>query len=921
MANIDNIPEMLHSKFLWVEKYFASDSHPCREAAYRLLLTSDYAFRHRALLQELLAEDNLQQALDYPAYRSMLAQVSLDTAQAQYARALRLFRHKQLLRVYLRQLAGFGTTEETLLSWSDCADALIAHCLSYCQHQLQGRYGMARDAKGNPVYLLTLAMGKLGGRELNFSSDIDLIFAFSAQGETDGKERTSNQQYFYKLIRQFVLLMQNNTAEGFVFRVDLRLRPNGDSGPLVSSLAAMDTYYQEQGRDWERYAMVKARIIPPEDKESCAALHAIISPFVYRRYVDFSVIESLRSMKAMIEREVKLDPRLDDIKRGQGGIREVEFIVQSIQLIRGGRMPRLRQQNAVKALMILKKERLMDRTEALKQSYLFLRRLENALQILNDQQLHSLPQDPVRQMQVAYAMGYEHWQDFLQRLQQYQRIISHAFQSVLGKVDTYLDEKRLLTKQLANVWHGHVEQSMAVNLLTSIGFNEAERCYQMIHAFRHGARCRRLTQTARIRLDRLMTLLLAELSRIEKTDKVLLHVIHLLENIAGRSAYLALLAENPPALKELLHWFAHSPFISSLLVNYPFLLEILLDEDKSQPLLPKKQLAQSLKTQLMHCAEPGLQEDILRQFKLTHWLLAARSELYHQSDAVKISSFLSDVAEVIVAELFALACRQLAEKYPEISRIQSSFAIIAYGKSGSREMNYSSDLDLVFLHKVKPSEESLLTRLTQKILHMLTTRSQAGVLYSVDTRLRPSGAAGLLISPLDAFIEYQRSHAWTWEHQALIKARVLLGSDYFRRSFSRLKRDVLGLPREVGQLKKEVLEMRSKVDKYQNDDQLKYAAGGLLDLEFLLQFLILRSAQTLFSRVTHPLSQMEKLYRQGSLSAHQVNILRKAYRHYHATLHQRILQEEEMDTGRVRLGVLVVMNEIYHQDQGQPAIE
>ncbi|QDP72255.1 bifunctional [glutamate--ammonia ligase]-adenylyl-L-tyrosine phosphorylase/[glutamate--ammonia-ligase] adenylyltransferase [Legionella israelensis] len=911
MLTTQEIPDILRSKLLLIEKYFADVSHPCIDAVHRLLLTSDYAFRHRALLQELLAEDNLQHALGRSAYQSMLSHISFDTPQPQYAKVLRLFRHKHLLRVYLRELAGIAVTEETLLSWSDCADALILHCLDYCQHQLKTRFGTPRDSQGKTSHLLTLAMGKLGGRELNFSSDIDLIFAFSANGETDGKEQISNQQFYSRVIQLFVQCMQNISPEGFIFRVDLRLRPNGESGPLVSSLAAMETYYQEQGRDWERYAMVKARVIQQVDENACKTLYQIINPFVYRRYVDFSVIESLRSMKAMIEREVKLDPRLDDIKRGQGGIREVEFIIQSVQLIRGGRMPQLRQQNAMNALSILRKERLLDRAEALKQAYLFLRRLENVLQILNDQQIHCLPEEPIKKIQVAYAMHYTNWEDFFQRLQQYQRIISHSFQSVLKKMDVYEDEKRLLTKQLANIWHGHIEQNMAVNWLASIGFKEPERCYQMIHAFRHSPRCRRLTQTARIRLDRFMTLLLTELSVYEETDKILLQVIQLLENIVTRSAYLALLTENPSVLKELLFWFAHSPFISSLLVSQPFLLEILLDQDKNWKPLSKKRLADLLKAQLAHSNEPELKEEILRQFKLTHWLLAARAEVYHREDAVRIGRFLSDVAEIIVGELFILACEQLSEKYPDISHIQSNFAIIAYGKSGSREMNYASDLDLVFLHTAKSSEESLVTRLTQKILHMLMTRSQAGILYSVDTRLRPSGSAGLLVSHLDTFIDYQKTHAWTWEHQALVKARVLLGSSHFRRSFNHLKKYVLSLPRDEKQLKKDILDMRAKINHFQRGDEVKYAPGGLFDLEFLLQFLILRAAQPIFSRLTHPLSQMEKLYRLGILPEEQFKILNKAYRSYHAALHQSVIQEGKFELKQMRLDVLGLMKEIY----------
>ncbi len=906
------IPELLETKQMLFEKYFADFlSHPCIAGVQRLVLTSEYACRHIQLIKDLLMEDDLKTSLSKADYLLKIQDISLEESQVRFSDLIRSFRHRHFLRNYLQEMSALTETADTLQSWSDCADALITHSLDYCHRQLASVYGQPCDEHGEISRLLVLGMGKLGGRELNFSSDIDLIFAFTSNGQTNGSESLPNQVFFSKVVQMFVKLMQLVTVNGFVFRVDLRLRPNGDSGTLVFSLAAMETYYQEQGRDWERYAMVKARVIHPMDETIHHTVEQLIKPFVYRRYVDFSVIESLRSMKAMIEREVKLDPYLNDIKRGQGGIREVEFIIQNIQLIRGGRIPRLQEQNALKALAVLKQEGLLDRTEALKQAYLFLRKLENALQALNDQQTHALPQDDLKKIQMAYAMNYVEWLPFYQRLQQYQRIISLAFQSVLKKVEEYEDEKRLLMNQLANVWHGHVESRMAINLLASLGYKKSEHCYQMIHAFRHGARCRRLTQAARMRLDRFMVLLLVELCECEETDKVLLQVMHLLENIVGRSAYLALLTENPSALKELLFWFAHSSFISDLLVSQPFLLEVLLDYDPHWKPSSGKQLARDLRAQLFYCKDKELQEDILRQFKLTQWLLAARAALYKQCDAVRINRFLSEVAEVIVKELFELACLQLSDKYPDIDSVKNSFFIVAYGKSGSREMNFTSDLDLVFLHRAKPSQEHLITRLTQKILHMLTTRSQAGVLYTVDTRLRPSGSSGLLISHFDAFKEYQLKNAWTWEHQALLKTRVIIGNKGIKHSFITLKQDIFSRLRLHDELRREVLEMRAKINKYQSKNQIKYGAGGLLDLEFLIQFLALLTANPAFSSMTHPLKQLAFLYQQQIISLGQFKLLKKAYKTFHQCFHQQLLQQASSTAEQLRLNVRTVCEALY----------
>lgn len=911
MSQKSVIPELLSPKLWFIEKHLSHLNHSLKDSVEKLVLTSDYVCKHIELLHRLLQEDKCQSLLAREDYFNAIRTLNQDASQTVFMRELRQFRHIHFLRLLLLETAGLANTEEVMRSWSDCADAIILQSLHYCARTIMERYGIPRDDEGNEVALFTLAMGKLGGRELNYSSDIDLIFAFGAAGTTDGAEQITNQQYFSKVVKIFVQIVQNITSDGFVYRVDLRLRPNGDSGPLVSSLAAMETYYQEQGRDWERYAMVKARVISESIEVVYPWFERLILPFVYRRYVDFSVIESLRSMKAMIEREVLLNPRLDDIKRGQGGIREVEFIIQNVQLIRGGRLPQLRQQNAMLALAALKQEKLVPRSDALKQAYYFLRRLENVLQSLNDQQTHSLPADPVKQTQITMAMGYSQWDELITRLQQYQRIISHSFHLVLAKVEDYEDEKRLLANQLSILWQGHVEPEMAINLLTSLGFENAPHCYQMIHAFRHGPRCRRLPQGARMRLDRFMVMLLTELTHCLQTDEVLLQVMHLLENIVGRSAYLALLTENPHALRELLFWFANSPFITGLLVNQPFLLEVLLDQEKDWRPDKLTHLEQLIIEKLSHSDDVELQAEILRQFKLTNWLMAARAELYGYCTSVRIGQFLADVAQVIVTQVFAIACQQLYTRNPEIAKIKSSFVIIAYGKLGSREMNYSSDLDLVFLHTAKPSEEALVTRLTQKILHMLTTRTQTGVLYTVDTRLRPSGAAGLLVSHVDAFVDYQKTQAWTWEHQALLRARILVGNSRIKHEFQEMKKSILQLSRDKENLQQDVLTMRAKINQHQESDPVKHGAGGLLDLEFLMQFLVLSQGDASLARYTHTLGQMQQLSMAQILTKEQFITLKKAYQYYHHLLHQKILQPEAVNIEEIQKGVLAVCDAIY----------
>lgn len=911
MIDTGVIPEaLLVSKSWLIEKYVASCEHPLKSSVERLILTSDYVGRNIHILNTLLAEDSCAKLLTREDYFNSLDCVTLAQTPQGFAQELRYVRHYHYLRLLLLQMAGVASVEEVMSSWSACADALILHALAFCKHSVSARFGLPYDEHNNEVQLFTLAMGKLGGNELNYSSDIDLIFAFTAAGTTRGAESIDNQTYFSKMVQQFIPLLQTITPEGFVFRVDLRLRPNGDSGPLVSSLAAMETYYQEQGRDWERYAMVKARVIS-RDSQIYSWFTQLIKPFVYRRYVDFSVIESLRSMKAMIEREVQLNPRLDDIKRGQGGIREIEFIIQNEQLIRGGRLPQLQQQNAMAALQVLKEQQLLPRSDALKQAYLFLRELENVLQSMNDQQTHSLPEDLIKRAQVFLAMGYSDWDSLVAKLQQYQRIVSHSFHTVLGTVVTFEDEKKLVHSQFASIWQGHVEPTMAANLFASFGYNNAEHCYQMINTFRHSPRCRRLTQGARLRLDRFMVLLLNELTHFVTTDTVLLNAMHLLENTVGRSAYLALLTENPQALRELLFWFSNSPFISSLFVTQPFLLEILLGQEKNWRPASRAQLEKKLKEQLHLSTEPEAQEDILRQFKLINWLMAARAELYGYCSAIRVGQFLSDVAQVIVNQVVASACQELSFRFPEISGVEKGFAVIAYGKLGSREMNYSSDLDLVFLHTMSQADEGLVTRLTKKILHRLTARSQAGILYTVDTRLRPSGSAGLLVSHLDAFIDYQQNQAWTWEHQALLKARIIKGPSSIKRQFMHLKKTVLAMPRSATDLQQEVLAMRKKIDMHQENEPLKHAPGGLLDLEFLVQFLLLRQQNREFASKTHTLSQIKQLHEIQVINEAQFLLLKKAYRDYHYGLHHQLLQAEVVDCSATQQQVVTLCANVY----------
>lgn len=875
--------------------------------ADQLLQTSDYVMRQSKHLEALLKEDDCIRPLQYEDYHQQLTVLSKLSLSA-FSVSIRHFRHRHLLRLLLRERVGLASIEETMEAWSHVADALILHTLSYCNEWMSVQHGKPYDEQGRLVLLYPLALGKLGGRELNFSSDIDLIFVYSATGQTDGSLPLTNEQYFIKIIQQFIQLLQNITPDGFVFRVDLRLRPFGSSGALAMTLTAMETYYQEQGRDWERYAMVKARLIGHANSEW---FERLITPFVYRRYVDFSVIESLRSMKAMIAREVLLNPALNDIKRGAGGIREIEFIIQCFQLIRGGRLRALQNQNAMQALSILAQEKLLLHVKVMQDAYLFYRKLENALQTYADHQTHSLPLNIRAQTYVLQVMGFANLEQLQRKLHQYQRIVSRTFRTILKFHHAYESEHRLLDNQIAQVWLGHVESNMAINLLASLGIDAPERCYHMIQAFRNAPKCRRLSQVARIRLDRFMVRLLNELVNVKNTDVVLLSIIQLLENIVGRSAYLALLTENHIAVRELLFWFSKSSFIASLLVNHPFLLDVLIFNSQIWKPRSRLQLQRTLYERLQQLNDREQQEDFLREFKLTCWINIACAELNGFSNALCASQFLTDVAQVIVLAVVDLACAQLEDKYPDIMRVKSQFTIIAYGKLGSREMNYDSDLDIVFLHEVSESDERLMIRLTQKILNMLTTRSRVGLLYQVDTRLKPSGSSGLLVSRLNSFVEYQCHQAWTWEHQALIKARILLGSPKVVRAFLKLKQTVLMRVREKHSLKHDVQNMRTKMNQQKSLQSLKYRPGGLLDLEFLTQYLVLLNPDKVWARISNTLLQLQHLHRRTLMTDDQFQAIKSAYEHFHQLLHMHFLQVEKLPVSEAHCQAVHLIYDAY----------
>ncbi|MCB1821984.1 MAG: bifunctional [glutamate--ammonia ligase]-adenylyl-L-tyrosine phosphorylase/[glutamate--ammonia-ligase] adenylyltransferase, partial [Candidatus Competibacteraceae bacterium] len=740
--------------------------------------------REPELLAELLASGNLSAPYTPGDLANRLERAVADAAdEEQLMVALRRSRRREMVRIAWRDLAGLAELTETLGDLTDLADAAVNAALEQLHAwQCQQRYGAPRDSQGQPQQLVVLGMGKLGGRELNFSSDIDLILTYPDQGQTDGPRVVSNEEFFRRLGQRLNKVLAEITAEGFVFRVDLRLRPFGDSGPLAISFAAFEDYCQNHGRDWERYAMIKARVIAG-DRKAGERLLTTLRPFVYRRYLDYNAFEALRGMKALIAQEVERKGMQRNIKLGPGGIREIEFIGQAFQLIYGGREPALRERGILLVLDALALSSRLPKgaVTELKEAYLFLRRVENRLQAWADRQTHDLPEEELAKARLAYAMDYPDWAAFTQALTRRIEQVSYQFAQVFG--DGAEEPSGTNHAHWAELWRDDPDAESALRLLTEQGFEEPDAAWNRLRALRNSFSYRTMSPRGRARLDALLPNVLEAVATALQPTATLERVLNLLEAVARRSVYLALLADQPQALAQLVKLCAASGWIARHLARYPLLLDDLLSPATLYAPLDRTQLALELDQQLqrvpMHDEEEQL--NALRYFKQAQVLRVAAADVSGAMPLMIVSDYLTEIAETLLRKVLELAWTHLAPRFGQprcrVAGVErdAQFAIVAYGKLGGIELNYGSDLDLVFLHDSAGDPQvtagprqidnaAFFAKLLQRILHLLTTRTGAGDLYEVDTRLRPSGRAGLLVSSFEAFAEYQRSQAWTWEH-------------------------------------------------------------------------------------------------------------------------------------------------------------
>ena len=671
---------------------------------------------------------------------------------------MRRYRNRYMLHVLWREIFGLAELDETLGSLSDLADRLLAAATRAAESVLEPRFGVVRDDQGKKVPLVVLGMGKLGGRELNFSSDIDLIFLYPEDGESDGRKCVSAHEYFVRLVRHVIALLDERTADGFVFRVDTRLRPFGDSGPPVVSFAALESYLLQHGRDWERYAYIKARVVGPSPGNAVVEdlYDNLIRPFVYRRYVDYGVFQSLREMHALIAAEVRKRELQNNVKLGPGGIREAEFVVQSLQLVRGGGEPRLQVRELQRVLPLLVNARGLsaDDAEQLGMAYRFMRRLENFIQAMGDKQTHDLPADEIGRSRLCLAMRYPGWPELSSDIERFRAVIAGQFERVAFRGQS--DEAPFVTRA-ERAWEAASGVETWAALLTGEGVDDARALAEILVGFANEAVTRQIDAISRERLQQFIPRLVMEITRSDRPRRALTRVLGIVERILRRSAYLSLLNENQVVLARLVDLCARSNYVAEQIARYPVLLDELLDPSLYPEFITRDDIEGDMRDKLG--ADDGDSEarmQAIAQFQRSTMFRIAIADFSDRLPIMKVSDGLTWLAEAVLEEALRVAWRDLIERHGaprytiDGAEHAAGFGIIAYGKLGGLELSYGSDLDIVFLHDSRGSRQEtdgekpldngvFFGRLVRRLVHLLTMQTGSGQLYEVDTRLRPDG--------------------------------------------------------------------------------------------------------------------------------------------------------------------------------------
>jgi glutamate-ammonia-ligase adenylyltransferase len=825
----------------------------------------------------------LREQLDVPwsaaAMRGFLAAEAADAAALRPG--LRRLRAGVMARVVARDLAGLADLAEVTGTMTALADVAVGHAAAVLAAELAARHGTPRSAAGEAQSLVVVGMGKLGGRELNVSSDIDLIFLYPEDGETDGDgSRLSNFDFFTRLGRQLIGALAEITADGQVFRVDMRLRPNGDSGPLVASFDMLENYFVTQGREWERYAWIKAR---PLCGGADDALAALARPFVFRKYLDYGAINAMRELHAQIRREVARRDMADNIKLGPGGIREIEFIAQVFQLIRGGRDKALQVRPTLEVLALLGERGILDAAAVreLGAAYRFLRRLEHRLQYLDDAQTHTLPGNPDDRALIARGMGFGEYAALLEELDDHRANVSRHFEAV------FADPNRK-GHDLAAVWQG-CDGGEAAQALARLGYGEAESGAQRLAGIRNGGRYQQMPPAIRERFDALVPRLIEAAAETPNPDATLARGLDLLEAISRRAAYLALLQQYPQALQKVAQLVSASSWAATYLTRHPVLLDELLDARLLEAVPDwaafRTQLAQELDE---HEPDTERQMDLMREAHHAQVFRLLAQDLAGLLALEKLSDHLSELADIMLDLALRLVWRKLLRRHRE----EPKFAVVAYGKLGGKELGYASDLDIIFLYEDEhPDAPEIYARLATRLNTWISSTTPAGILFQTDLRLRPNGESGLLVSSIEAFRKYQLESAWVWEHQALTRARFSAGDADIGRAFEAIRIEVLRQPRDLAALRREVIAMRERMaEAHANKSALfdiKHDRGGLIDVEFIVQYLVLGHAHA-HAELTGNLGNLALLKIAaglGLIPGELAERVRDAYRKYRTLQH------------------------------------
>ncbi len=872
------------------------------ERIKHILPLSDFIFRaitkEPEILLDLVESGDLNRDYLEGEYRERIKKgLRKEEDRRILVKEIRKIRKREMVRIAWRDIEGRADVVKTMKELSLFADACIDASTEIFYYIYSKRYGTPIGERSHfPQQLIVIGLGKLGGNELNFSSDIDIMFAYPEAGRT--YSNITNDEFFSRVSLDIVRFLSEYTEDGFIFRVDTRLRPFGKSGSIVMNFDALEEYYQVYGREWERYALIKARIVGGDLERGNELLNRL-KPFVYRRYLDYTVFDSIREMKQKIMEEERGISILDNIKIGPGGIREIEFFVQVFQLLRGGIDPDLQVQNLLKAMDVLENRGYVpsDTCKRLRNAYLFLRKLENRLQEYDDLQTHTIPKDEDRRFKIAISMGYKSWDEFYEDLMDHTSFVHKQFEELLRlKYRREIEENRFYL-----VWEIE-DPKERKELLKSLGFWEAEKINLIISDLKNFTKLKHMGERGRILLKKVISVILERLLKERDAEEILKRLSSLIKSISLRTNYLSLMLENPSVIDHLIRLAKESSWIISFVARYPVLLDELIDPRTLYTPPTREELEREMKYRLenLDLEDKEAQMIQLSLLRYTNTLRVAASDIIGVISVMDVSTYLTNIAEVVLNASMILAWRNIQKKIRSVPRPEGKgFCIIGYGKLGGRELSYSSDLDLVFLYSADSVDATFYIKMSQEIIRLLTTYTVMGKAYEVDTRLRPDGSSGVLAVNIDSYREYQINRAWTWEHQALLRARPICGDEILKDQFERIRYEVLTKKREKERLFNEVWEMRKKVlsqlsKKMPGLFHIKNDPGGIIDIEFLIQYLVLLHASSfpqLIKWRAH-IYFLEELKRVEVIKEEDAKFLKDTYIKMRYTMHKLSLQEK-----------------------------